>query len=76
VVFPLIEEILIMLSNLGAVEEDRAVTKDALNQSEKLRGKSIDEDVKRLIETGYVKDHNGRLYLTKAGLFRALSRFS
>ncbi len=65
-----------MLSNLGAVEERKAVTKDLLRNSERLKDVSIDEDLKQLTETGYVMETNGMFYLSKAGLFRALSRFS
>jgi predicted HTH transcriptional regulator len=65
-----------MLSNLGAIEENKAVTREVLNNSERLRGKEIEGEISRLLETGYVKENSGRLYLTKAGLFRALSRFS
>jgi hypothetical protein len=70
------EEILAMLSNLGAIEESKAVTRETLNSAERLRGREIGDDLSRLVETGYVREEAGRLYLTKAGLFRALSRFS
>jgi hypothetical protein len=70
------EEIITMLSNLGAIEESKAVDKQLLNNSQSLKDKPIDEAIVNLVNTGYVKESNGRLYLTQAGLFRALSRFS
>jgi hypothetical protein len=70
------EEIITMLSNLGAIEESKAVEKQLLNNSQSLKDKPIDEEILNLVRTGYVKQTDGRLYLTQAGLFRALSRFS
>ncbi len=65
-----------MLSNLGAIEEDKAVAFEVLKSSEHLKDKMLDEEIVKLVESGYVKRVDGRLYLTKIGLFRALSRFS
>jgi hypothetical protein len=65
-----------MLSNLGAIEESKAVEKQLLNNSQSLKDKAIDEEILNLVRTGYVKETSGKLYLTQAGLFRALSRFS
>ena len=70
------EEILTMLSNLGAIEASKAVDKQVLNNSQSLKDKPIDEEIGNLVRTGYVKESEGRFYLTQAGLFRALSRFS
>lgn len=70
------EEIIIMLSNLGAIEENKAVTRELLSNSESLKNRLLDDEIQKLITTGYVKQTDGKLYLTKAGLFRALSRFS
>ena len=70
------EEIITMLSNLGAIEESKAISPDILRNSQKLKERPLDEDLRKLIETGYVKAHDDKLYLTKVGLFRALSRFS
>lgn len=70
------EEILAMLSNLGAIEEAKAVEKQVLNNSQSLKDKPIDEEIGNLVRTGYIKETAGKLYLTQAGLFRALSRFS
>jgi hypothetical protein len=70
------EEILTMLSNLGAIEESKAVEKQVLNNSQSLKDKPIDEQIGTLVRTGYIRESKGRLYLTQAGLFRALSRFS
>ncbi len=64
------------LSNLGAIEENRAVTRDLLINSEQLKNRVLDEEILKLVHSGYVKEIDGRVYLTKAGLFRALSRFS
>jgi hypothetical protein len=70
------EEIITMLSNLGAIEEGKAIEKQLLANSQSLKDKPIDEEILNLVKTGYVRETNGRLYLTQAGLFRALSRFS
>jgi hypothetical protein len=65
-----------MLSNLGAIEETKAVDKQLLSNSQSLKNLPIDDEIINLVRTGYVKESNGRFYLTQAGLFRALSRFS
>ncbi len=70
------EEIITMLSNMGALEESKAVEKTLLARSETLKNKILDDEIRNLKETGYVKEVDGKLYLTQAGLFRALSRFS
>ncbi len=70
------EEIITMLSNLGAIEEDKAVEFEVLKSSEHLKNRVLDEELLRLVESGYVKRVDGKLYLTKVGLLRALSRFS
>jgi len=70
------EEIITMLSNLGAIDESKAISQDLLRNSQKLREKPLEDDLRKLIETGYVKTLDNRVYLTKVGLFRALSRFS
>jgi hypothetical protein len=70
------EEIITMLSNLGAIEENKAVTQDLLTNSDSLKNRVLDDEIGKLVMSGYVKKTDGKLYLTKAGLFRALSRFS
>ena len=70
------EEIITMLSNLGAIDEGKAVTKELLSNSDSLKNRVLDDDIGQLVLSGYVKKTDGKLYLTKAGLFRALSRFS
>lgn len=65
-----------MLSNLGAIEEDKAVTLEILKSSEHLKNRVLDEEIVKLIQSGYIKRVDGMLYLTKVGLLRALSRFS
>ncbi len=65
-----------MLSNLGAIESSKAVEKQVLNNSQSLKDRPIDEEISNLVRTGYIKETEGKLYLTQAGLFRALSRFS
>lgn len=70
------EEIITMLSNLGAIDETKAVTRELLNSSETLKNKMLEDEIGKLILTGYVKEVDKKIYLTKAGLFRALSRFS
>ncbi|MDH2901156.1 MAG: hypothetical protein PXY39_09315 [archaeon] len=70
------EEIITTLSNLGAIDENKAVTKELLVNSDSLKNRVLDDDIGKLVLSGYVKKTDGKLYLTKAGLFRALSRFS
>ncbi len=65
-----------MLSNLGAIDESKAVTKDLLSNSDSLKNRVLENEIRDLVLSGYVKTIDGKLYLTKAGLFRALSRFS
>ena len=70
------EEIMTMLSNMGALDEDKAVSKKILNNSERLKNVLIEEDIKSLEDRGYVIRIDDRLYLTQSGLVRALSNFS
>jgi hypothetical protein len=72
----MIEEIISMLSNLGALNEEKAVSKSLLNNSERLREESLDSDISKLEESGYVKQVDDRLYLTQSGLVRAMSNYS
>jgi hypothetical protein len=65
-----------MLSNLGALDEEKAVSKKVLNNSERLKDLLIDEDIKSLEDRGYVIRIDDKLYLTQSGLVRALSNFS
>lgn len=65
-----------MLSNLGALSEEKAVSKSILNNSERLRDTRIDDDLRTLEETGYVRRTDGRLYLTQSGIVRAMSNYS
>jgi hypothetical protein len=65
-----------MLSNMGALDEDKAVSKKILNNSERLKNLLIDDDIKNLEDRGYVVRVDDRLYLTQSGLVRALSNFS
>jgi hypothetical protein len=72
----MIEEIITMLSNLGALNEEKAVSKTVLNNSERLRDERLDEDIQTLEQRGYVRQIEDRLYLTQSGLVRAMSNFS
>ncbi len=65
-----------MLSNLGALNEEKAVSKSLLNNSERLRDASLEEDIKTLEQRGYIRQVDDRLYLTQSGLVRAMSNFS
>jgi hypothetical protein len=65
-----------MLSNLGALDEEKAVSKKVLNNSERLKDLLIDDDIKSLEDRGYVIRIDDKLYLTQSGLVRALSNFS
>jgi DNA-binding IscR family transcriptional regulator len=70
------EEIITMLSNLGAIDEEKAVAVELLESSERLKHMVLDSEINKLIQSGYVKSIDGKLYLTRSGLLRALSRFS
>ena len=72
----MIEEIIAMLSNLGALNEEKAVSKTLLNNSERLRDEVLDDDIKTLEQKGYVKQVDDRLYLTQSGIVRAMSNYS
>ncbi len=65
-----------MLSNLGALDKEKAVSKKILNNSERLKDSLIDDDIKSLEDRGYVIRVEDKLYLTQSGLVRALSNFS
>ena len=70
------EEIIAMLSNLGAIDETKAVSTDLLKNSEALKNRILEDEIAKLLNSGYVKKADGGLYLTRTGLLRALSRFS
>lgn len=70
------EEILSMLSNLGALNEERAASIELLSNSERLRGIDVATEIAFLEEKGYVKRSGEKVSLTEAGLIRALSMFS
>lgn len=70
------EEIITMLSNLGALSEEKAVSETILNNSERLRDARLDDDIRTLEENGYVRRIDGRLYLTQSGIVRAMSNYS
>ncbi len=72
----LFEEIITMLSNLGALDEEKAVSKSLLNNSERLKDERLDDDIKNLERRGYVRQVDDRLYLTQSGLVRAMSNYS
>jgi predicted HTH transcriptional regulator len=74
--FAVSEEIITMLSNLGAIDENKAISSTLLKNSQQLKERQIDSEIRKLVDAGYVKQIDDKLYLTKAGLFRALSRFS
>ena len=72
----MIEEIITMLSNLGALNEEKAVSKSILNNSERLRDENLDDDISSLEQIGYIKQVDDRLYLTQSGIVRAMSNYS
>lgn len=65
-----------MLSNLGALNEERAASIELLSNSERLRGIDVATEIAFLEEKGYVKRSGEKVSLTEAGLIRALSMFS
>ncbi|MDG6908229.1 MAG: hypothetical protein JRN20_20865 [Nitrososphaerota archaeon] len=70
------DKLLSMLSNLGALSSERAVTVELLSNSERLKGIDIDSEISRLEQRGYVKRADDKIYLTESGLIRALSMIS
>jgi hypothetical protein len=70
------EEVILMLSNLGATDPKRAISKNLLSSSQLLRDKLLDPELEQLERDGYLKNEDGKLYLTRAGLLRAMSRYS
>ena len=71
------EDIISMLSNMGALERDKAISAKLLSNSDRLKHLHVDEDIRVLEEKGYIKRaEQDKVYLTESGLVRALSRFS
>jgi hypothetical protein len=70
------EEVILMLSNLGATDPQRAVSKELLSSSQLLKDRLLDNEIAQLERDGYLKVENGKLYLTRAGLLRAMSHYS
>ena len=70
------EEIIALLSNLGAINEKDAVAVELLANSRQLANIPLDEELKQLEDRGYIKRSGDKLYLTEAGLVRALSGIS
>ncbi len=65
-----------MLSNMGALDQEKAVSTKILNNSERLKNLLLEDDIKNLEDKGYVVRVEDKLYLTQSGLVRALSNFS
>jgi len=70
------EDIIAMLSNLGAIDEKNAVSVQILENSSQLSNNRLKEALKELEAQGYLKRLNDKVYLTQTGLFRALSGLS
>ena len=70
------EETIAMLSNLGAINEKNAVSVELLANSRQLANNPLDEELIKLEVRGYIKRSGDKIYLTEAGLVRALSRLS
>ena len=70
------EDIIAMLSNLGAINEKNAVNVQILENSGQLGNTRLDEALKELEAKGYIKRLNENVYLTETGLVRALSGLS
>ena len=70
------DEVLGLLSNLGAISEEKAVNKEMVAAALNLKLETFQDDVGRLVSAGYLKQYGGKIYLTEVGLIRALSRFS
>jgi hypothetical protein len=65
-----------MLSNMGALDQEKAVSTKILYNSERLKNLLLEDDIKNLEDKGYVVRVDDKLYLTQSGLVRALSNFS
>jgi Mn-dependent DtxR family transcriptional regulator len=70
------DEVLGLLSNLGAISEEKAVNKEIVAATLNVKLQSFQEDISRLVHAGYLKQNGDMIYLTEVGLIRALSRFS
>ena len=70
------DEVLGLLSNLGAISEEKGVNKEIVAATLNVKLQSFQEDVNRLVHAGYLKQTGDTIYLTEVGLIRALSRFS
>ena len=65
-----------MLSNMGALSEERAASIELISNSERLKGTDISQEIAIFEEKGYVKRIGDKIYLTETGLIRALSMIS
>ncbi len=70
------EDIVGMLSNLGAIDEQHAVSITVLANSWQLANIELDKELKELDALGYVRIIDSNCFLTEAGLVRALSGLS
>ncbi|MHB1868349.1 MAG: hypothetical protein ACYCPP_05325 [Nitrososphaerales archaeon] len=70
------EDIIAMLSNLGAIDKKNAVSVQILENSGQLSNNQLEGALKELEAQGYLKRLNDNVYLTQTGLFRALSGLS
>ena len=69
----LIEDVIAVLSNLGAINEKGAVDLKILSNSGQLRGVDLEKELKELESRGYIVRRDEMIHLTETGLFRALS---
>jgi len=71
-------QLLSLLSNLGAIDQDRAIeekdiTASWISDDEK---HLVSAEIENLVTLGYVERKETRIYLSKKGLIRAMSNHS
>lgn len=72
----MIDEVLMLLANLGALKAEKAIPIRQLKEMPSLKGRRVEEEVFRLKSMGYVTLVGDSVYLTPSGILRAFSYFS
>ena len=70
------EDLIAILSNLGAINEEKAVSLEVLANSSQFQNVDLKNGLKELESKGYIVRSGEELYLTGIGLLRALSGIS
>lgn len=72
----MVEDIIALLSNMGAINESGAISVELLLNSNQLKHIDVKEELKKLEVGGYIVRLGDRICLTQTGLVRALSGLS